>query len=127
MVWRGQIFKRGEQIEPKDQDQLPLGSAYRSEVRFLELDEEGTIEFYENEGQKYEVRWLGFGYSLVTPVEMSAECGTPEEENGEIAYKGVGNPAKWEPWYRELKTVSTPFIVWNGEENAYTNRLPEVV
>ena len=106
---------------------LPIGSAYRYGAKFLQLEED-TVEF-ESEGQKYEVRWLGFGYSLLTPVEMSAECGTPEEENGEIAYRNVaeaGKEEKLEGWYRDEKAIAAPFIVWNGEANIYLNK-PAVV
>ena len=129
MKTMGQIFERGEKIEPKYLEQLPIGSAYREGVRFLEL-EDTPVEFYENEGQEYEVRWLGFGYSLVTPVEMSAECGTLEEENGEWVLKNVAEPGEEEKlrgWYKEEKKIAAPFIVWNGEANVYLNREAEVV
>ena len=127
-----QVFERGTKIEPTV-GYIPSGPAltaggFVNPAKFLQLEEE-TVQFVLPEGQEYEVRWLGFGYFLVTPLGMAEQCGTEEEVEYDF-YQKEYEPGKFRKearLYPSEKYITPPFIMWNGEDNEYTYNKPEVV
>ena len=127
------MFKKGASIEASlKSGYIPCGPAYTGGAKFLQLEEE-TVEFYERKGQKFEVRWLGFGYFLVTPVGMAEQCGTEEEIEPPPTFSKEYAPGKFRNesgCYPLEKWIEAPFIVYNTEEqiyNPYAKGIMEVV
>ncbi len=115
------MYKQGEKIENQTSGYFPCGPAVTEGANFLELEEE-TVEFRKREGQKFEVRWLGFWYFLVTPAEMAEQCGTEEELEAPPTREVEYEPGKFRiesGGYPVERWIEKPFIVYNTEMQVY--------
>ena len=103
---------------------IPCGTAYRSSMKFLELEEPLEVLTAPEKkhsaivnGMPVEIRWLGHGYFLATPVGMAETCGTENE----------GHHCKASGQFIENEVWPAPFILMMNENMILQNQEPLAV